>query len=43
MSINRAVLAKKRAIVTFAVLTVFFVLIFGGLMLGDWFLSNLRL
>jgi hypothetical protein len=43
MNENRALKAKKKAVITFAVLTALFVLIFGGLVLGDWFLSSLRL
>ncbi|MEY4212837.1 MAG: hypothetical protein RL458_1063 [Pseudomonadota bacterium] len=43
MRTNRAALARKKAMVIYAVLTALFVFIFGGLMLGDWFLSSLRL
>jgi hypothetical protein len=41
MEKNRAVQAKKIATVTFAAVTIFIVLIFGGIFLWNWFQSKL--
>jgi hypothetical protein len=41
METNRAVQAKKIAIVTFTAVTALIVLIFGGILLWNWFQSKL--
>jgi predicted negative regulator of RcsB-dependent stress response len=41
METNRAVQAKKIATVTFAAVTIFTILIFGGIFLWNWFQSKL--
>ena len=42
MNSNRAVQATKKTVTTFSVLTVLFILIFGGLTLFAFFLSRLN-
>jgi len=41
MTINRAVQARRIAVVTFAVMTALIVVIFGGIYLWKWFVSRL--
>jgi len=41
MTTNRAVQARRIAVVTFAVMTALIVVIFGGIYLWKWFVSRL--